>query len=220
SFEPATNSPKGQAVWGRCGEQAPSPSEAAGLPSFLRLPHLATRLFDTPLAIEPRKLRTILAVLSPRFGLTIEAQEPTDMQPKKRRPYQVANGTAILPVFGTLVQRATGLDAPSGLTSYVQLAAEFEQALSDPEVRQILFQIDSPGGEASGLFDLTDQIMQARGRKPVVAFADGMAASAAYAIASAAGKFYVSQSAIVGSIGVVLEHIDMSQANPADGFCV
>ena len=86
SFEPATNSPKGQAVWGQCGEQAPSPSEAAGLPSFTRLPHLAARLFDTPLAIEPRKLRTIIAVLSPRFGLKIEAQEPTDMTPKKRKP--------------------------------------------------------------------------------------------------------------------------------------
>jgi signal peptide peptidase SppA len=197
------------------------PVQEQSFPPSLLLPHVAARLFDTPLAIEPRKLDTIVAILSPRFGLVgIEAETPTDMQPRKRKPYQVANGTAIIPVMGTLVQRSSGLDALSGLTSYTQLSAEFDQALNDPDVRQILLHIDSPGGEAAGLFDLTDQIAAARGQKSIVALADGMAASAAYAIGAAAEKIYVTQGSIVGSIGVRMKHIDESAANEAAGYVV
>lgn len=185
------------------------------------LPHIAARLFDVPLAIEPRKLDTIVAILSPRLGIIgIEAETPADMTPKKRRPYQVANGTAIIPIMGTLVQRSSGLDALSGLTSYTQLSSEFDQALNDPDVRQILLHIDSPGGEATGLFDFTDQIFAAHGQKPIVALGDGMAASAAYAIGAAAEKFYLTQGSIAGSIGVRMKHVDVSRANEADGFVV
>lgn len=190
-------------------------------PLFL-LPHVAARLFDTPLAIEPRKLRTIIAVLSPRFGLTLQGAEvqAVDAQAKKRKPYSVVNGIAVIPVMGTLVQRSLGLDALSGLTSYTQLSAEFAQALNDPEVQQILLHIDSPGGEASGLFDFTDQIFASRDLKPSIALIDGMGTSAAYAIAAAAGQTFVTQGSISGSVGVRLMHVDESQANAADGYVV
>lgn len=189
--------------------------------SSLLLPHIAARIFDTPLAIEPRKLRTILAVLSPRLGLVgIEAQGAVDAQAAKRKPYQVVNGAAVIPVFGTLVQRSSGMDAMSGLTSYQQLSSEIDQALADGDVSRLLLLIDSPGGEASGLFDLTDQIYAARQQKPVTALADGQATSAAYAIGSAAEKFYVTQGSITGSIGVRLIHVDESQANAAEGYAV
>ncbi len=87
------------------------------------LPHLATRVFDTPLLIAPQKLEVILRVLAPRFGLeagpaaaAVAADRPT------RKPYEVTpDGIAVIPVEGTLVHKAYGLDAMSGMRSYVEL---------------------------------------------------------------------------------------------------
>ena len=70
-------------------------------------------------------------------------------------------------------------------------------------MRAILFDIDSPGGVADGAFDLTDEIFAARGQgKPIWAMANSLAASAAYAIASAADVVLLPRLAQVGSIGV------------------
>ena len=187
------------------------------------LPHIAARIFNTPLMIEGHKLDVIVQVLAPRLGLTLDV-EPVALssqdQRKERKPYRVMNGAAVIPVMDTLVSRGDGLDALSGLTSYPQLSAQFDQALNDGDVSRILLQIDSPGGEAKGLFELTDQIFAARGQKQIVALADGDATSAAYAIGAAAERFYVTQGAHVGSIGVRGKHIDRSQANAANGVTV
>lgn len=191
----------------------------------LALAHIATRLFNTPLMIEPGKLAVIEQVLGPRFGLVVPpsgvdaAAYVTD--PQRRKPYQVTTeGTAIINVFGSLVQRAGGAEADSGLTSYQQLSREFDQALEDADVKKILLLVDSPGGEAAGVWDLVDQIAAGVKKKPVMALADGMAASAAYAIASAATEIYATQGSNVGSIGVIASHLDQSEYDKAMGLKV
>lgn len=191
-------------------------------------PHVAARLFNTPLMIEAEKLRAIAHGLSHRFGveligLPVAPQALSELRNgEPRKPYQIVNGIAVIPVFGGLVHRSGHFDAQSmPLTSYESIGKLFDAALTDDEVSSILFHLDSPGGEAQGVFDLADKIRKAQANtdKPVNAFTD-MAASAGYLIASAADQLFVSQSASVGSIGVRMLHVDQSRMNDAMGLTV
>ena len=117
-------------------------------------------------------------------------------------------GIAVVPVYGTLVRRALGLDAASGLASYSELGAMLDAAAADPDVSGILLDIDSPGGEAGGVFELAQRVRAADAIKPVWAIASDSAYSAAYAIACAASRVFITQTGGVGSIGVIAMHVD------------
>jgi signal peptide peptidase SppA len=127
-------------------------------------------------------------------------------------------GIAVIPVHGTLVRRTIGLEAASGLMSYADIAARIDAAVADPQVQGILLDLDSPGGEAGGVFELAERIRSASSVKPVWAHANDAAYSAAYAIASAATRLTLSQTAGVGSIGVIALHVDQSVRDAKDGL--
>lgn len=112
-------------------------------------------------------------------------------------------GVAIIPVTGPLFRYANLFTLISGATSYELLAQDFMAALESPEISAIIFNIDSPGGEVNGCAELANMIYEARGRKPIIAYASGDAASGAYWIASAADEVVVSETSGLGSIGVV-----------------
>ncbi len=176
------------------------------------LPHLASRIFDTPLMIEASKAETILAVLNERVGLHVAAYEGDDDEAPQRKSYAVTDdGIAVIPVQGTLVKRASGLMALSGLSGYEAIGQQIQEAAADPAIRGILLNVDSPGGETHGCFELCDSIRALRAQKPIFAIANDCAASAAYAIASAAERIFVTQTGAVGSIGVFALHIDQSK---------
>ncbi|HMU16197.1 MAG TPA: S49 family peptidase [Thauera aminoaromatica] len=180
------------------------------------LPHLAARLFGVPLAIHRPKLDVILSVLGGRIGLT-DMVVPADYAPTTR-PLSPATGkVAVIPIHGTLVRRTSGLEAVSGLASYTSIAAQLDAALASPDVAAILLDVDSPGGESGGVFDLADRIRAASRIKPVWAVANDMAFSAAYALASAASRVFVARTGGVGSIGVIAMHIDQSVKDTKDG---
>ncbi len=180
------------------------------------LPHLAARLFGVPLAIHRPKLDVILAVLGPRVGLADLAAAPGFTSPTRANSGSPP-GVAVIPIHGTLVRRTVGLEAESGLTSYTGLAAQLDAAIGNPAVSAILLDIDSPGGESGGVFDLADRIRAASQIKPVWAVANDMAFSAAYALASAASRVFVSRTGGVGSIGVIAMHVDQSEKDAQDG---
>ncbi|QQQ00978.1 S49 family peptidase [Lysobacter enzymogenes] len=182
------------------------------------LPYLAARVFNTPLLIQRAKLDVILSVLAPKFEL--QTMPPPQMGPPQPAPPRVgdAQGIAVLPIHGTLVQRTGGLDAMSGLISYESIAARLDAALSDQSVRGIVLDVDSAGGEAAGVFDLADRIRAGRDHKPIWAVANDAAFSAAYALASAAERVFVTRTAGLGSIGVIALHVDQSQRDTNQGL--
>ncbi|QOK92463.1 S49 family peptidase [Ralstonia pseudosolanacearum] len=181
------------------------------------LPHLATRLFGVPLAIYRPKLDVILSVLGPRVGLA-DLAPPGDYVPSARNPATGHARIAVIPIHGTLVRRTVGLEAESGLASYTAIGEQLDAALADPGVAAILLDVDSPGGESSGVFDLADRIRAAAAMKPIWAVANDMAFSAAYALASAASRVFVSRTGGVGSIGVIAMHVDQSVKDAKDGI--
>lgn len=184
------------------------------------LPHLLTRVFDTPLLIAPQKLEVILGVLAPHFGLVAPVPvAAVALQQASRKPYEVTpDGIAIIPIEGTLVHKSYGMDAVSGMRSYVEIQQEVEDAATDPAVKGILLDVDSPGGEVAGVFELADTIHAARSAKPIVAVANSNALSAAYLLASAAQRVYVGQSSSLGSIGVIVSHLDATGSDEKLGL--
>ena len=184
------------------------------------LVHLASRLYGTPLLIARAKLDTILAVLGPRIGLMHSELAVPITVPTQSEPMPSVPGIAVIPIHGTLVRRAVGLDAASGLTSYARIAADLDAALASPDVAGILFDVDSPGGEAGGVFELGEQIRAASRIKPIWAHAGDSAFSAAYALACATQRVSLSATGGVGSIGVIALHIDQSVRNAQAGLSV
>ena len=185
------------------------------------LPYLASRLYGTPLLIARPKLEVILGVVARKLaGDTLATAPPSGADVALAGDLQILEGIAVIPILGTLVRRSSYLGAASGLTSYHDIESMAEDAFADPQVRAVLLEIDSSGGEAGGVFDLAQrlrQLAQSSG-KPLWAIADEAALSAAYAIACSADRLWLTRTAEVGSIGVVAVHVDESVADAKAGL--
>lgn len=189
------------------------------------MPRMAARIFGVPLAIEPGKLEVILAAIGDRVtGVDLSGLDSRGAllpqrgdKPDAESITHVVDSVAMIDVSGTLVHRSSWMDAISGLLSYEKLSEEFDRAIADPNIKGVLLCIDSPGGEVSGCFEMAERIHAARGRKPVYAIASDTACSAAYLLGSACEKFYATEAALTGSIGVVVAHLDVSEADKRAG---
>ncbi|BET30741.1 hypothetical protein wNi1_11010 [Wolbachia pipientis] len=126
--------------------------------------------------------------------------------------------TAVIAIHGILTKKPGAFDDFLGMTSYEKIQEEIEEALSNKDIETILLDIDSPGGEVNGIFDLADFIYESRAKKRIIAIANDDAYSAAYAIASSAEKVFVSRTSGIGSIGVIASHIDQSGFDEKQGI--
>jgi len=168
----------------------------------------ATRALDlllgTAWAIDPEAMQTIIGIAQ-RVN-----DSPEAVSAKLGRPLDNArrvterDGTAIIPVTGPIFRRANLFTEISGATSVEVLAQDLATAAADPSIERIVLDIDSPGGQASGIAEMAAQIRAST--KPVTAYVDGAAASAAYWLAAAADQVVASPTALLGSIGVVASY--------------
>jgi signal peptide peptidase SppA len=197
----------------------------------MRYPLLATQLYGIPLLLHPEKAAVIETVFRSHVaGQPVTLEDFHKPEPVAavfaasrfaHKPYAVTDaGVAVLPITGSLVQRASGLNAASGMQSYQTLERQFEQAAADPDVKAILMEMDSPGGQAAGVFELAKRIKEqcAAAGKPLWAHANEMALSAGYALAIVADKVLLPQTGMLGSIGVIALHVDQSKKNAKDGY--
>jgi len=200
---------------------------------------VAGRLFNSPLMLRPEKAEMLCAALVDRLGIakldTIDARslgaaqmrqmasDWIDEEPASpaRRQYSVERRVARVSIDGTLVHKLGGVSPWSGMCGYDCLDRIITDAQANPEVGAILLDIDSPGGEVSGCFDFARKLagMGARnGGKPIVAFANEMACSAAYAIASSCDAVMTTETGQVGSIGVWTMLVDMTKGLSKNGI--
>ena len=182
----------------------------------MNLPLLASRLYGTPLLPARAKLDVILSVLGDRVNWPESDLAAPSIQ--KRPSIDAPTGIAVIPVVGSLVRRTLGLDPASGFTSYAEIAGMVDAALMDPSIEGIVLDIDSPGGEAGGVFELGERIRAADAIKPVWAVAADSAFSAAYAIGCSASRLLVSRTGGVGSIGVIAMHVDQTARDAQQGY--
>lgn len=183
-------------------------------------------VITAPWAIEPGRLLEIQSIYLAHVRgekadiAAIEARigKPLANEPK---PYTIEQGVAILPVEGVIAKRANMFMEISGGVSTELLGRDLQAALQDPQVHSVVLSIDSPGGTVDGTQALGSLVRSGREQKPIVALANGLMASAAYWIGSAASAVYIADTTTVsGSIGVVRSHTDYSKARADRGITV
>ena len=183
---------------------------------------LATRrVFGTPLLCHPDKAAEIASVFvapehaGPDAYLMQRIADRAEMD-----PFPIIDGVAVITIEGTLVHRGAYVGVSSGVQSYDGVQTQIYRAMRSDNVRGVVFDMDSPGGEVSGVVE-TSRAMAALSKvKPTFAIVNDLAASAAYWIASHARQISVSESGCVGSIGALIMHVDISEALKSEGVNV
>lgn len=159
-------------------------------------------------AMADKGARITLPEVEARLGRKIDGTKSGYMQP---------NGVAVIPVYGTLMRHLDLMSAmcSDGVTTD-SLMDDFNFAVGSPDVKAILFDFDSPGGQVNRITEFAAAIMAARGTKPIVAYASNLCASAAYWLASACDEVVASPTAMLGSIGILAAMPGRDPAKPKD----
>ena len=135
------------------------------------------------------------------------------------RLLSVQDGLAVISIRGPLVNKDSPFLRYCGVVGYPEIREAVIAAVSDPNVTQILLDVESGGGAVSGCADTAAVIRAAHKVKPVTAYGE-MMASAAYWLSCSAGKVYSSKAALVGSIGVIATFREYSEQNKMEGVKV
>ncbi|MBS0554831.1 MAG: S49 family peptidase [Proteobacteria bacterium] len=155
------------------------------------------KLIDGLFAMEPNALQALVA----RFGNINSAALPRSAAPSG--PAFARNGAvAVIAVNGPIMPTDSPMLAYMGGTSLDRIRAGLRTALSDGGTERVVLVIDSPGGSVTGVSEAADEIFAARSKKPIMAYVGGMAASAAYWLASATQQIITTDTGMLGSIGV------------------
>ncbi|GHC34635.1 hypothetical protein GCM10010082_31660 [Kushneria pakistanensis] len=168
--------------------------------SFYALQYLAGQQW----ALQPSVLEDMAAIARRDGPSGIEAVLKRDGLPVNgTRSVVNRDGVAVIPVTGVISRYASMFTDVCGGATVQRLSTEITTALEDKQIKALVLEIDSPGGQVTGINELADQIHAARGTKPIIAYGGGNVASGAYWLASACDEIVVDDTAQVGSIGVV-----------------
>jgi len=151
--------------------------------------------------------RGLLAMRADMWGLAFEVET-------ERPSYDLVGNAAIVTIDGPLTHhREWWWD------SYDEIKERVQAALASP-ASTVVLRINSPGGEVSGCFETARELREiaSLAGKQLVAYADGLAASAGYALACAASRIYLSETSFVGSIGVMTTLFDAVGMNEQLGL--
>lgn len=146
---------------------------------------------------------------------------PREEEDRPSRLLEVEDGVAVLSISGPLVNDDDALwNQMTGKTGYPEIQAALVEAAMDPEVKHVLLNIDSGGGQVSGVEDTGNLIRQVQQVKPVTTYSGGNMYSAAYWLGSTAGEVHAAKGTGVGSIGVIATHMEQSERLKMDGIGV
>lgn len=205
-----------------------------------RFARLAQRLFNTPHMCRPERMEMLCAALVDRLGiakldridgtslgaaeLRLKAGGWDDDRPSTARGmYEVVEAVAHVHIDGTLVHKLGGVEPWSGMVGYDCLDRILADARQNAEVRGIVLDFDTPGGETAGCFEFAKKIYadSARfGGKPIIALVNEQCCSAGYALASACDRIFMPETGVTASIGVWTMLVDFTKALDESGIAV
>jgi signal peptide peptidase SppA len=180
-----------------------------------RYEHVLGFAVEHPWALTGAMRSIVASILARRLvGQDVDPDEiAAAVVQRKNLPQPRKGGTvALIPIYGVVAPRMNMLSDFSGGTTFEQLTAQLRAAVENPEVTTIVFDVDSPGGNVAGASEFAHEVMKARTKKPVIAQAQYLMASAAYWPMACATEIVAAPSAMVGSIGVYAIHDDISEA--------
>lgn len=179
---------------------------------------------NTPWLIMPESLETILEIVNARLSgkaftdeeIKIRLQE-TEKEKQDNPRVNIGGGVGVLSLVGPIFPKANLMTELSGATSLESFRQDLRGLLADDSVKQIVLDVDSPGGSADLIHETGKEIRDARDVKPIYAVANTLAASGALWLSSQATKFYSTESGKVGSLGVYHVHEDRSRLDESEG---
>lgn len=176
--------------------------------------HVLNAIYNEPWLIKPSAHKTIQELVNSRLA----GIEINDISLPEPPVMQVEDGIAIIPIDGVIGRKLGMIEKACGAVGVEEIASWIKEAESNPNIKGIVFDIDSPGGTVGGVPELAEEIKSIS--KPKIAFTSGQMASAAYWLASSADRVFATQSADVGSIGVYLPFYDETKAFEQEGIKV
>lgn len=164
---------------------------------------ISEKLFNEPWAIEKDWLKKIIAIADRESD--VEALEAKLGKPLEYAYEATQRGdTAVIPIDGPIFPKANMFSRMSGAASLDVVAQDFQSAIDNDDIKDIVLKINSPGGSVVGVDEMHSLI--AGSPKKVTTHVSGMGASAAYWLAAASDEISISPVSMVGSIGVVHVH--------------
>lgn len=181
--------------------------------------HVMSFALDHPWAVTRPMLGVIASILAHRVSgqEADRAEIEAALVNRKNLPQPGPGSVATIPIYGVIAPRMNMLSEMSGGTTFEKLTAMIREARDNKQVRTIVLDVDSPGGNVAGMNEFAREVMRTRTKKPVIAQAQFTMASAAYVICSAATEIVAAPSARVGSLGVFTLHDDVTAALEALG---
>lgn len=156
--------------------------------------------FDAYTAAEVRKLA------DPKFSAAADFSAEVMSQ-----IYSVQQNVGVISVKGSLVDGSAGYGVFYGQTGYDDIRAALVAAVSNSDVKAILLDVSSGGGQVSGVDDTAQLIARVNKVKPVVTYTGNLMSSAALWLGASATLTVAGKTAIVGSLGVIMVHLDRSR---------
>lgn len=183
---------------------------------------LVQRFANEPMAMLPERLSRMQAmILSHGPDEDVDESELRATLAASVRANPRAPGSiAVVPLIGSIQQREDMWTRYGFATSSEAFVRNMQQAAADPNIKAIIVDVDSPGGDSVGTPEAGDAIFALRGVKPMVGVSNGLNASAAYWIASALDEVVGSPSSYTGSIGCWTLLVDQSEYFAAQGIKV
>jgi signal peptide peptidase SppA len=177
---------------------------------------------EHPWAVLPATLDVVVEVLMLRAEGVMFTDEEIHQRlgaagPQRREARTVSN-IAVLPLHGVIAPKMNAMTQISGGTSADVFGAVFQRVMDNPEISAVVVDADTPGGSVFGVEELATTIRSARGSKPIIAVVNHMAASAGYWLASQADEIIASPSSMLGSIGCIAAHTDLTAAAAKAGI--
>lgn len=200
------------------------------------MPEIAARLFDTPLMLHEAKANIIARSFGPRvLGQDIAMADTPEMGVLSQNMRELRDGwtgekiyagpkmvgnVAVIEVEGSLVNKGAWVGKTSGMTSYEGLNIQIADCLARDDIKAVVFEIDSFGGEVDGCFACAEELFALSQEKPTIAILTDHACSAAYLLAAACRQIVIPATGYTGSIGVITMHVDASGWAKNQGLAV
>lgn len=189
------------------------------------LTRVSVLLYDRCWAITEDKLTTLIMAFrrrqSGRPAMMVESPDDGPLPPNAKLiaglPVMFSGATAIVPLHGVITQRPSVMSRYSGGTSTDQFTSANMALVSDPNVKGIIWDINSPGGSVFGVEEAFQRLYSMRGVKPIVAMSNSVCCSAAYYLAAAADRIVATPSSLTGNIGVIHPIVDSTKKEAQSG---
>lgn len=186
----------------------------------MRYAHILNAVLHEPWMITPQGHALIVTLLQSRLSAIgeSEAADRSGFFKEKLPSMAVGNGAAVIPIYGVLGNKLSLVEKSCGATDYHDIDRDLREAQARDEVKRIIFDINSPGGQVAGLAGLAARI--ANSSKRTMAFVSGEGASAALYLATAAQEIFAERGSLLGSVGTVFPFVDQTEAFAKEGLKV